>query len=120
MANWRQQRGLEVVMLEFREEGRSVGMVAARASAFYRGQREVEVSGRLQSPAMKAPVTRSERGGGFMTELRHAIELRRGASVGVALWCGRRATQWPWRGGARGGGGGATDSGEGGRKGKGA
>jgi hypothetical protein len=39
----------------------------ARASAFYRGRREAEVSGWLQWPAMKAPVTHSERGGGGFT-----------------------------------------------------
>jgi hypothetical protein len=47
-------------------------------------------------------------------------ELRRGPSIGVSLWHGGRAARRPWHGGVRGGGGGGADSGEGGRKGKGA
>jgi hypothetical protein len=64
MENRRRQRSSEVVMLELREEGRRMGMGAARASDFYMGQREAEAPGHLQCPAMKAPVTRSEVGGG--------------------------------------------------------
>jgi hypothetical protein len=46
------------------ENGGGCGEDRARASAFYRGRREAEAPGRLRWPAMKAPVTRSEEGGG--------------------------------------------------------
>jgi hypothetical protein len=65
--NQRQQRGLEVVMPELREEGRRAAMGAVRASAFYRGRREAEALGWLQWLAMTALVTRSKEGG-FTTE----------------------------------------------------
>jgi hypothetical protein len=47
-------------------------------------------------------------------------ELRRGPTVGVSPWHGRRAARRPCHGRMRGGGGIATGSGDGGRKGKGA
>jgi hypothetical protein len=56
----RAQRGGE-------ESGDGCSEDRARASAFYRGQREAEAPGWLQWPAMKVRVTRSEEGG-FMTE----------------------------------------------------
>jgi hypothetical protein len=46
----------------------------ARASAFYRGWREEEAPGSLQCPTMKAPITRSEEGGG---DLRLSKGVRR-------------------------------------------
>jgi hypothetical protein len=68
---------------------------------------------------MKAPVTRCEEGGGISDQVKAHDRVKEGASVGVAPWHGRRAARWPWRGGARGRGGGATGLGEGGRKGRG-
>jgi hypothetical protein len=64
---------------------------------------------------LKAPVTRCEEGGIYDRVKAHDL-VKDGASVGVAPWRGRRATRWPWHNGARGRGGGATGSGEGGRE----
>jgi hypothetical protein len=59
-------------------------------------------------------------GGGIYDRVKPHDRVNEGVSVGVAPWHGRRAARRPWHGGTRGGGGGATGSGEGGRKGKGA
>jgi hypothetical protein len=107
----RAQRGGE-------ESGDGCGEDRARVSAFYRVRREAEAPGWLQSPPMKAPVTRSEEGG-IYDRVKVHNRVKEGASVGVAPWHGRRAVRRPWRGGVRGGGSRATSSGEGGRKGKG-
>jgi hypothetical protein len=77
------------------------------------------VLGRLQWLAMKAPVTRCEEGRGIYDRVKACDRVKEGTSVGVAPWHRRRVARWPWRGGARGRGGGAAGSGEGGRKGRG-
>jgi hypothetical protein len=87
--------------------------------SLYRGRREAEAPRRLQWPATKAPVTHCEEGGGIYDRVKARDRVKEGASVGVAPWRGRRAAWWPWRSNARGRGGGATSSGEGGRKGRG-
>jgi hypothetical protein len=84
--------------------------------SLYRGQREAETLGRLQWPTMKALVTHCEEGG-IYDRVKACERVKEGPSVGVAPWHGRRVARWPWRIGARGRGGEAADSGEGGRKG---
>jgi hypothetical protein len=57
--------------------------------------------------------------GGIYDLVKACDRVKEGASIGVTPWRGRRAVRWPWHGGARGRGSGATGSGEGGRNGRG-
>jgi hypothetical protein len=89
--------------------GDGCGEDRVRASAFYRGQREPEAPVAASMASHEGAVTHSEEGG-IYDRVKHATELRRGTSVGVAPWHGRGAARHPWLCGARGGGDGAAGS----------
>jgi hypothetical protein len=99
--------------------GDGCGEDRVRASAFYRGQREVEAPVAASMAGHEGAITHSEEGG-IYDRVKHATELRRGTSVGVAPWHGRGAARHPWLCGARGGGDGAAGSVRAGGRGRGA